>query len=182
MPFTLKGGAFLVCLVPIFRHMWSYHSLAMDATRPSGDPGIGLAPRAAGRVRAGACVRASPLPSFLPLFLARDRLQLVISENPLSFPGGEGEAEDDGVKVQRPFSGPLLSTEGRKTARKGVSPSVSVSVSQSPGLCGLGKTSLPPSSLADLTVSLRRRRRRRLYKRGQRSISSPSFIHSPLSF
>ena len=160
----------------------AYFGSWCDATHPSGDPGIGAAPRAAVRAGGACVVRACAASSLPPSFLARDRLQLVISENPLSFPGGEGEAEDDGVKVQRPFSGPLLSTEGRKTARKGVSPSVSVSVSQSPGLCGLGKTSLPPSSLADLTVSLRRRRRRRLYKRGQRSISSPSFIHSPLSF
>ena len=49
---------FTICMVPIFRHMWSYHSLAMDATRPSGGPGIGLAPRAAVRARSGACVRA----------------------------------------------------------------------------------------------------------------------------
>ena len=56
---------FTFCMVLIFRHMWSYHSLAMDATRPSGDPGIGLAPRAAERARAGACVRESPLSSFL---------------------------------------------------------------------------------------------------------------------
>ena len=52
---------------------------SVDVSRPSGDPGIGLAPRAAVRACAGACVRASPLPSFLPSFLARDRLQLVIS-------------------------------------------------------------------------------------------------------
>ena len=69
-------GANHVCVIILWQ--------SVDVTRPSGDPGIGLAPRAAVRACAGACVRASPLPSFLPSFLARDRLQLVISENPLS--------------------------------------------------------------------------------------------------
>ena len=66
----------------------AYFGSWCDATHPSGDPGIGAAPRAAVRAGGACVVRACAAYSLPPSFLARDRLQLVISENPLSFPGG----------------------------------------------------------------------------------------------
>ena len=108
----------------------AYFGSWCDATHPSGDPGIGAAPRAAVRAGGACVVRACAASSLPPSFLARDRLQLVISENPLSFPGGEGEAEDDGVKVQRPFFWASFIDRGKEDCKKG-GQSVSQCVSQS---------------------------------------------------